>query len=80
MSGTKKSDSSTSSSSVVGQGSKMTNIPLSTKVSSLFDIPERRELQIHGSSITSFAWEPREEDHRKTKRVRHTCTKGKEQL
>lgn len=47
----------------------MANIPLGTKVSSLFDVPEKRELQPHGSSITSFAWEPHEDGHRKTKKV-----------
>ena len=70
--GLKKSENSISgaNSSSHTQSSKMTNIPLSSKVSSLFDIPERRELHAHGSSITSFAWEPKDEDHRRVKKVR----------
>ncbi|XP_060600404.1 dynein light chain Tctex-type protein 2B-like isoform X2 [Ruditapes philippinarum] len=52
----------------------MTNIPLGGKVSSLFDVPERRELQPHGSSITSFAWEPHEDGPRKAKKIYYENT------
>ena len=70
-SGSKKSEGSKAGANSSGSsqsGGKMTNVPLSTKQSSLFDIPEKRELHAYGSSITSFAYEPHE-DHRRVKKV-----------
>lgn len=46
----------------------MTNIPLKSKVSSLFEMPDKGEIPHHGSSVTSYAWEPHDEG-RKTKKV-----------
>lgn len=51
-----------------------TEVPLNKRVSSLFDVPERRELQPHGSSITSFAWEPQEEVVKKAKKIYYENT------
>ncbi|KAK3577543.1 hypothetical protein CHS0354_026511 [Potamilus streckersoni] len=45
-------------------GEENMDTTLGAKVSSLFDIPERRELHPTGSSVTSYIYEPREDDRR----------------
>lgn len=53
---------------------RMANVPLGTKVSSLFDVAERHQLQPHGSSITSFAWEPHDEGGKRVKKIAYENT------
>jgi len=50
---------------------EMAAIPteIGAKTSSLFAIPAHRDLQPHGSSVTSYAWEPHEDGTRKAKKV-----------
>ncbi|WAR24280.1 TC1D1-like protein [Mya arenaria] len=47
---------------------------LGKPASSLFSVPTHRELQTHGSSVTSYAWEPHEESQRKAKKVYYENT------
>jgi len=47
---------------------------MKSKVPSLFEMHDRHEVHAHGSSITSFAWEPHEEG-KKSKKVHKHHTK-----
>lgn len=63
----------------LSQGSVMANIPLGNRVSSLFDIGNANLHQPHGTSVTSYAWEPHEEGlPKKTKKVNKMIILGKQ--
>ncbi|KAH3831738.1 dynein light chain Tctex-type 5-B-like isoform X2 [Dreissena polymorpha] len=47
----------------------MAELPVGARVSSLFAVPTHRDLQPHGSSILSFAYDPTEDGNRKAKKI-----------
>ncbi|KAL4236075.1 hypothetical protein ACF0H5_004461 [Mactra antiquata] len=53
----------------------MANVPLGNRISSLFDLGATNIHQPHGTSVTSYAWEPHDEGMpRKTKKVYYENT------